>query len=111
MGLISGSYIAKEGGKGGFQAAGASLHNCMSGHGPDSATFEKASNDELRPVKVGVGSMAFMFESCYMVGVTDWALTTGNKVQPNYCEESWGGLKDRFRPPQETVNGGHVALG
>lgn len=60
MGLIMGQYDAKAGG--GFQAAGASLHNCMSGHGPDAVTHEKASNAELKPMKVGEGSMAFMFE-------------------------------------------------
>lgn len=100
MGLIEGSYIAKDGGKGGFQAAGASLHNCMSSHGPDAGTFEKASNEELVPVKVGAGSMAFMFESCYMVGVTNWGLRACQKVQPQYSEESWGGLKDLFNPPK-----------
>lgn len=100
MGLIQGSYIAKEGGKGGFQAAGASLHNCMSSHGPDAEAFEKASNGDLAPVKVGTGSMAFMFESCYMIGLTDWGLKNCCKAQPNYSEESWGGLKDLFSPPR-----------
>jgi homogentisate 1,2-dioxygenase len=70
MGLIHGSYIAKQGGRGGFKGAGP-VHNCMSSQGPDFATFEKASNEELIPVKVGEGSMAFMFESCSMVGITD----------------------------------------
>ena len=74
MGLISGSYIAKDGGKGGFQAAGASLHNPMSSHGPDNGAFEKASTEELVPRKVGEGSMAFMFESCYMIGISDWGM-------------------------------------
>lgn len=70
MGLIQGDYDAKIGG--GFQPAGASLHNTMSGHGPDATTHEKASNVELKPQKVGEGSMAFMFESCeyYLVPVT-----------------------------------------
>ncbi|KAK5210323.1 hypothetical protein LTR47_000214 [Exophiala xenobiotica] len=104
MGLIQGSYIAKEGGKGGFQAAGASLHNCMSSHGPDAAAFDKASNEELVPVKAGVGSMAFMFESCYMVGITDWGLRECSKLQVQYSEESWGGLQDHFKPPI-TTNG------
>jgi hypothetical protein len=31
-----------------------------------------------------------------MVGVTDWGLKTCQKVQAEYSEESWGGLKDRF---------------
>ena len=99
MGLISGSYIAKEGGKGGFQAAGASLHNPMSSHGPDNGAFEKASTEELTPKKVGEGSMAFMFESCYMIGITEWGLNKCQKLQEEYSEESWGGLKDRFSPP------------
>ncbi|KAL8742326.1 MAG: hypothetical protein Q9190_005178, partial [Brigantiaea leucoxantha] len=43
MGLIHGSYDAKAAGQGGFQPAGASLHNVMSAHGPDSGTFGKAS--------------------------------------------------------------------
>jgi homogentisate 1,2-dioxygenase len=60
MGLITGNYDAKTGG--GFQPAGASLHNIMSAHGPDSDAFEGASNAELKPSKVGDGSMAFMFE-------------------------------------------------
>jgi hypothetical protein len=40
MGLIHGVYDAKAEG---FAPGGASLHNCMTGHGPDAATFEKAS--------------------------------------------------------------------
>ena len=103
MGLIQGSYIAKDGGKGGFQAAGASLHNCMSSHGPDFAAFEKASNEVLQPVKAGSGSMAFMFESCYMIGLTNWGLKSCAKLQAEYSEESWGGLKDNFNPPPEYV--------
>ncbi|MDE2304110.1 MAG: homogentisate 1,2-dioxygenase, partial [Gammaproteobacteria bacterium] len=40
MGLIHGVYDAKAHG---FLPGGASLHNCMSGHGPDAGTFAKAS--------------------------------------------------------------------
>ena len=40
MGLIHGVYDAKSRG---FVPGGASLHNCMSGHGPDAATFAKAA--------------------------------------------------------------------
>ncbi|HUA90405.1 MAG TPA: homogentisate 1,2-dioxygenase, partial [Steroidobacteraceae bacterium] len=48
MGLIEGVYDAKAEG---FEPGGASLHNCMSGHGPDAATFDKASEaDTSRPV-------------------------------------------------------------
>lgn len=71
----------------------------MSSHGPDADAFQKASNEDLVPVKAGAGSMAFMFESCYMVGITDWGLNKSCKVQPEYSKESWGELKDLFRPP------------
>lgn len=100
MGLIDGAYDAKGGGKGGFQPAGASLHNTMSGHGPDSAAFEKASNAELAPTKVGEGSMAFMFESCLMVGVTEWGLEKCSKVQEGYNDESWVPLQAHFKRPE-----------
>ena len=59
MGLIRGEYDAKAEG---FVPGGASLHNCMAGHGPDAETYEKASNAELKPVYLG-DTMAFMFET------------------------------------------------
>lgn len=99
MGLISGNYDAKAGGKGGFQPGGASLHNVMGGHGPDGQTFEAASNVKLSPQKVGGGSMAFMFESSLMLGVSEWSLDKCQKVQEQYNEHSWGPLKSHFMPP------------
>ncbi|KAE9372606.1 homogentisate 1,2-dioxygenase [Stipitochalara longipes BDJ] len=99
MGLVHGNYNAKTGG--GFKPAGASLHNIMSAHGPDSSTHERASNSELVPQKIGTGSMAFMFESCLMLGVNPWGLKTCEKVQNDYNEESWMSLKSHFRPPME----------
>ncbi|EGD98945.1 homogentisate 1,2-dioxygenase [Trichophyton tonsurans CBS 112818] len=99
MGLISGDYDAKT--AGGFKPAGASLHNVMSAHGPDAASHEGASNAELTPKKVGEGSMAFMFESCLMVGVSEWGLKTCQKVQDDYNEESWTPLKRYFKNPNK----------
>ena len=46
MGLVFGAYDAKAEG---FVPGGASLHNCMAGHGPDAETFERASHAELKP--------------------------------------------------------------
>ncbi|KAJ3459434.1 hypothetical protein MRS44_015507 [Fusarium solani] len=97
MGLICGEYDAKTGG--GFQPAGASLHNVMSAHGPDADSFERASNAELKPQKIGEGSMAFMFESSLMLGLTEWGLKTCQKVQAEYSEHSWSGLKPHFKRP------------
>lgn len=70
MGNIAGTYDAKEKG---FVPGASSLHLTMSGHGPEAAVFEKASNMELPPMKVGEGSMAFMFETCYLMKLTDFA--------------------------------------
>jgi len=71
MGLIEGVYDAKQEG---FLPGGASLHNCMSGHGPDAATFEKASTaDTSRPEYLGA-TMAFMFETRALICPTPIAL-------------------------------------
>ncbi|KIV79907.1 homogentisate 1,2-dioxygenase, variant [Exophiala sideris] len=102
MGLIMGSYDAKGAGQGGFQPAGASLHNTMSGHGPDMPTFEKASTMDLGPSKVGEGSMAFMFETCLMLGVTEWGLKTCQKVQEEYNAHSWEPLKVHWKRPESS---------
>ncbi len=49
MGLVHGAYDAKAEG---LRARRRSLHNCMSGHGPDAATFEKASRaDTSKPAR------------------------------------------------------------
>ncbi len=100
MGLIEGDYDAKAGG--GFEPAGASLHNVMTAHGPDGDTHRRASAGALPPVKVGTGSMAFMFESCLMVGVTEWGLERCRKVQPDYNQQSWEPLKAHFKAPGRT---------
>ncbi|PGH13308.1 homogentisate 1,2-dioxygenase [Helicocarpus griseus UAMH5409] len=99
MGLIAGDYDAKIGG--GFKPAGASLHNVMSAHGPDASTHKGASEAELQPRKVGEGSMAFMFESSLMVGVSEWGLKTCEKVQEDYNDESWTPLKRNFVNPNK----------
>jgi homogentisate 1,2-dioxygenase len=97
MGLIAGDYDAKEGG--GFEPGGASLHNVMSSHGPDYITYEKASTMALKPQKVGANSIAFMFESSLMLGLTEWGLKTCEKVQETYTEDSWVPIKKHFKRP------------
>jgi homogentisate 1,2-dioxygenase len=77
MGLIYGEYDAKSEG---FRPGGLSLHNLMSGHGPDVETWRKASEAELRPVKIE-GTMAFMVESCWPYRPTQFAL---DRAQPDY---------------------------
>ncbi|CAI5496922.1 unnamed protein product [Closterium sp. Naga37s-1] len=59
MGLITGTYEAKAEG---FEPGGASLHSCMTPHGPDTATFERAVAEEgdSKPEQVHKGSLAFI---------------------------------------------------
>ncbi|TQV97797.1 hypothetical protein V2A60_006478 [Cordyceps javanica] len=108
MGLICGDYDAKKAGAGGFVPGGASLHNVMSGHGPDAESNEGAREAELKPVKVGTGSCAFMFETCLMVGVTEWGLRTCKKVQEGYSEESWGGVQTHWKMPEDKTVRSHL---
>jgi len=84
MGLVKGVYDAKEGG--GFAPGGASLHNCMNGHGPDKASYEKAIAAELKPQKL-VDTLAFMFESRWVIAPTRFALETP-AMQLDY-DEAW----------------------
>src|SRR5882757_8304185 len=91
MGLIAGVYDAKAEG---FEPGGASLHNCMSGHGPDARTFEKASAaDTAKPDRVE-DTMAFMFESRNVIQPTRAALESP-QLQPDY-DECWAGLARHF---------------
>ena len=62
MGLVHGVYDAKAEG---FLPGGVSIHNCMSAHGPDVATFDKASAADLKPHKID-NTLAFMWESRYV---------------------------------------------
>ncbi|OEZ72679.1 homogentisate 1,2-dioxygenase [Janthinobacterium sp. HH103] len=95
MGLIHGVYDAKAAG---FVPGGASLHNCMSGHGPDAQTFEKASHgDTSAPAKVA-DTMAFMFETRTILKPTPFALD-GGLLQHDYFE-CWQGLRKHFDPDQ-----------
>ena len=84
MGLIHGAYDAKADG---FQPGGLSLHNLMSGHGPDLDSWRKASEGELKPVKIE-GTMAFMVETCWPYRPTQYAL---DRAQPDY-DQAWSGF-------------------
>ena len=93
MGLITGAYDAKSAG---FVPGGASLHNCMSGHGPDAATFDKASSaDTTKPAHVG--GMAFMFETRLAIRPTRSALGGTPGLQQDYMA-CWLDLKKHFDP-------------
>ncbi|NIJ09182.1 homogentisate 1,2-dioxygenase [Sphingomonas vulcanisoli] len=86
MGLITGAYDAKAGG---FAPGGASLHNRMSGHGPDRASYEQAIAADLKPHKIE-DTMAFMFESSRVIRPTRWATETP-LAQLDY-DDCWAGF-------------------
>jgi homogentisate 1,2-dioxygenase len=90
MGLVTGAYDAKAGG---FVPGGASLHNCMSAHGPDRATFDKAVAADLQPQRIA-DTLAFMFETRLVVRPTRFALDTP-ALQPDY-DECWAGFDKMF---------------
>ena len=91
MGLIVGQYDAKAEG---FLPGGASLHNSMSGHGPDAETFERASHAELKPHYID-GTLAFMFETRLPVRPTRFALE--EKILQHEYYECWQSLKKNFK--------------
>lgn len=91
MGMIDGVYDGKE--SGGFAPGGCSLHNCMSGHGPDAGTFKKASEAELKPHYLDSG-LAFMFESRYIMCPTKAAMNH-KALQQDY-NEVWEDMPKNF---------------
>ena len=86
MGLIYGEYDAKAEG---FAPGGASLHNCMAGHGPDKATYDAAVGAKLAPHKI-TDTMAFMFESRWVIRPTKFAATAPH-CQLDY-DDCWSGF-------------------
>ena len=91
MGLVHGAYDAKAEG---FVPGGCSLHNCMTGHGPDAATFEKASAADTSKPDYIEGTMAFMFETRAVIRPVAQALDAAHRQQD--YPDCWNGLGKRF---------------
>jgi homogentisate 1,2-dioxygenase len=91
MGLVHGEYDAKAEG---FLPGGVSIHNCMQGHGPDVATFDKASAVELVPRKIE-HSLAFMWESRWVWRPTRAALQAA-ELQKDY-DAAWNGFRKLYK--------------
>jgi homogentisate 1,2-dioxygenase len=92
MGLITGVYDAKSTG---FVPGGASMHNCMSAHGPDAPTFDRAmAADTSVPAHI-TDTMAFMFETRRVIKPTRSALQGVPPLQHDYMSH-WLDLKKRF---------------
>ncbi len=91
MGLVEGRY---EGKASGFVPGGASLHNCMSGHGPDLPSFERATAAKLEPHYLA-DSLAFMFETGMVLRPTRFAMDTP-ALQRDY-DAAWAGFEKLFK--------------
>ncbi len=89
MGLVHGVYDAKAEG---FLPGGVSIHNCFSAHGPDLATYDKASAAELKPHKIE-NTLAFMWESRWVFRPTKFALSAP-QLQKGY-DAVWDGFRRR----------------
>ncbi len=92
MGLIHGVYDAKVGG---FVPGGSSLHNCMSAHGPDAASYERAVRTDTSQPEHIVDTMAFMVETRGIMRPTALAMQ-GPGLQSDYVD-CWRDLKRHFR--------------
>ena len=95
MGLIHGAYDAKEG----FVAGGASLHSCMTPHGPDRVSYDRAVADPCETPTYFDAGLAFMFETSCMLRLSKYALEHGH-LDESYglC---WEGLPNRFDAKRE----------
>lgn len=87
MGLIEGTYDAKHDG---FLPGGLSIHNCMTAHGPDLASYEAAITQKLVPEKYK-NNLAFMLESRDSWQATEQAMLSKNR-QKDYLD-CWKGFK------------------
>jgi homogentisate 1,2-dioxygenase len=94
MGLVRGTYDAKARG---FEPGGGSLHNRMSGHGPDRASYEAAVAADLEPRKLE-DTLAFMFETRMPLRLTRFATETP-LAQLDY-DEVWSGFAKPILPGQ-----------
>ena len=87
MGLVHGAYDAKAEG---FLPGGVSIHNSFSAHGPDLATYEKATKAQLKPHKIE-NTLAFMWESRHIFRPTKFAIQA-KELQKSY-DKVWDGFK------------------
>ena len=92
VGLIQGQYIGKAQG---FEPGSASMHNCMSGHGPDAQAYERGRNAELKPQFLEE-TMTFIFETQLPIRPTAFAMETDALERDYYTH--WLELKKNFTP-------------
>jgi homogentisate 1,2-dioxygenase len=90
LALVHGTYDARTEG---FVAGSAQLHNALAPHGPDAASYEKASTAPLAPHKID-DTLAFMFETRFALKPTSFAMQAAER-QRDY-HRTWDDLAVRF---------------
>jgi len=90
MGNICGKYEAKPEG---FLPGGGSLHSIMVAHGPDAEATNKATESDLKQVRISDDSLQFMFESTFFMKLTEWGSQAPTDEQYYQC---WEGVKMDF---------------
>ena len=91
VGLVQGRYIGKAEG---FEPGCASLHNSMSGHGPDNDAFAQGSSAPNEPQRFA-DTLTIIFETQLVIKPTRFAVET-ELLERDYYKH-WQGLKKNFR--------------
>ncbi|KAJ7589973.1 homogentisate 1,2-dioxygenase [Mycena floridula] len=107
MGLIYGTYGGRSDG---FQPGAASYETGFCPHGVSYEEFKKATEAELKPMRVHEGTMAFMFESSMMFTMTDYAMKRSGKLH-EHEPKMWDDLKGQFMNHLDQVNADLKAAG
>ncbi|KAI0492182.1 hypothetical protein KFK09_026448 [Dendrobium nobile] len=90
-----GNYVPYKAKAEGFLPGGATIHACMTPHGPDNTTYEKAieRGEDAGPYKIK-DALAFMFESSLLPHICTWSLESPYRDADYY--QCWIGLKSHF---------------
>ncbi|KAJ6549472.1 homogentisate 1,2-dioxygenase [Mycena sp. CBHHK59/15] len=100
MGLLYGNYGGRS----------ASYETGFCPHGVSYDEFKKASEMELKPMRVHEGTIAFMFESSMMFTMTDFAMKRSGKLH-EHEPKMWDNLKGEFINHLDQVNADLKAAG
>ncbi|KAK8214013.1 Homogentisate 1,2-dioxygenase [Phyllosticta capitalensis] len=72
------------------------LHNGMSTHGMSAPVIEDSMNRETKPERIPSDHVAVLFESCYPIGLTEWARKQGEPDIGGDETNDFGGYKRFF---------------
>ncbi|KAH9170650.1 homogentisate 1,2-dioxygenase [Lactarius sanguifluus] len=100
MGLLYGVYGGRSDG---FQPGGASYETGFCPHGVSYEEFKRASEADLKPMRVHEGTIAFMFESSLMLPLTDYAIKRSG-VLHEHEPQMWDGLGAQFMDHLGEIN-------